>query len=58
MVEVTIGTTDQPGRRGKETLVAADASGIGAIRHAAVVVRDLDRAVERYTNERVREGLR
>ena len=38
--------------------MAADASGIGAIRHAAVVVRDLDLAVERYTNERVREGLR
>jgi methylmalonyl-CoA/ethylmalonyl-CoA epimerase len=31
--------------------MAANASGIGAIHHAAVVVRDLDRAMERYTNE-------
>jgi methylmalonyl-CoA/ethylmalonyl-CoA epimerase len=31
--------------------MAADASGIGQIHYAAVVVRDLDRAMERYTNE-------
>src|SRR5215203_3899710 len=28
-----------------------NAGGIGAIHHAAVVVRDLDQAMERYTNE-------
>jgi methylmalonyl-CoA/ethylmalonyl-CoA epimerase len=31
--------------------MAANAGGIGTIHHAAVVVRDLDRAMERYTNE-------
>lgn len=32
-------------------MVAANAGGIGAIHHAAVVVSDLDQAMERYTNE-------
>jgi len=31
--------------------MAANAGGIGQIHHAAVVVRDLDRAMERYTND-------
>ncbi len=32
-------------------MAANNAGGIGAIEHAAVHVRDLDRAMERYTNE-------
>jgi hypothetical protein len=31
--------------------MAANAGGIGAIEHAAVLVRDLDRAMEHYTND-------
>jgi hypothetical protein len=38
--------------------MAADAIGIGPIRHAAAVVRDLERVVERYTDQRVRGELR
>ena len=32
-------------------MAANNAGGIGSIEHAAVLVRDLDRAIERYTNE-------
>src|SRR5688500_13941926 len=35
----------------KEAFMAASAGGIESIEHIAVVVRDLDRAMEHYTND-------